>query len=118
GWTARRDSSWRPRRESCVAPGSCPRILRGCRLAHPHREHVAGGGMQDGVLGKIQQDRQAVALTAAEHDQIDFALARDTHDLRLDVAGFDAVRGAWKAELLCQCGNTLTGPRQQLVFDA
>ncbi len=49
-------------------------------------------GMQDGVFGKIHQDGQAVALAAAEHDQIGGFLVGNAQNFRLGVAGFDPGR--------------------------
>src|SRR5688572_31199940 len=67
-----------------------------CRLqlllaasVQPYGEDVAGRGVQDRVLGEIEQDRQPVALAAAEHDQVDPEPLRRADDLRLDATGLD-----------------------------
>src|SRR5271163_1672816 len=58
-------------------------------LRQPYREHVAMCRVQDRVFGKIHKDGQAVALAAAEHDQIGGFFLRNPENFRLGVAGFD-----------------------------
>ena len=45
--------------------------------------------VQHRVLGEVHQDREAMALAAAEHDQIRAFLSGDAQNLGLGVAGLD-----------------------------
>ena len=49
----------------------------------PDCQHVAMRGVQYGVFGEVQEDREAVAFAAAEHDQVGRLVGRHAQDLGL-----------------------------------
>ena len=72
--------SWsRRRRNVCVACWRSWALRMAARDAH--RQHVAGRGVQHGVLGEVDEDRQAVTLAAAEHDRGRLAVSRATRTI-------------------------------------
>ncbi len=73
--------------------------------------------MQDGVFGKIDQDAQAVALAAAEDDQIDRFFLRDAQDLGLLVAGFHPGGHARQPSASRQLFQFEFGALFQILFD-
>ncbi len=70
--------------------------------------------MQDGVLGEVHQNGEAVTLAAAEHDEIDLPLTGHPDDLRFDISGLDAVKGVRETELRRQRSETLARAHEQL----
>ena len=73
--------------------------------------------MQHGVLGEIEQDRDAVPFPAADHDQVDAARLRDPYHLGLYVAGVDQTFAMPELELRREFGDTDPGTVDELALD-
>ena len=58
-----------------------------------------------------------MALAAADHDQVDAALLRDAHDVRLDVAGLHDALAVLETEPLRELRDPLPGALDQLALD-
>ena len=79
-------------------------------LLQADRQHIAVRGVQDGVFRKIYQNRETVALAAAENDQIGVFLLRDAEHLRLGVAGSRPGGGQREPSRAARVRRDLTRP--------
>src|ERR1700687_268173 len=86
-------------------------------LLQTDRQHVAMRGVQDGVFGKIHQDGETMALTAAENDEIHSLLFRNAENFRLGVAAFDSTRGIGESQARDESGQLRARAIDQLVLE-
>src|SRR5579863_9393613 len=87
------------------------------RTAHAHCQYITRRRMQHSVGGEIDENRQSMSFAAAEHDEINVAIARDPDDVGLDVANFDLAACVGPSELSSKRGETRPRPLDQLILD-
>src|ERR1700684_134906 len=57
--------------------------------AQTYREHVAMRRVQNGVLGEVDENREAMTLAASQHDQVRALFLGHPQNLCLGIAHFD-----------------------------
>src|SRR6185437_5721914 len=95
---------------------SASRLSRG-GITHTYCQHVAGSPVQYRVFRAVHEQRQTMALTTANDDQIAVLLARVTQDLALDIARLHARAVGRQAELARERLDMLAGARDHLIID-
>src|SRR3984885_12612290 len=85
--------------------------------AHAHCQYITRRRMQHGVGGEIDENRQSMSFAAAEHDEVNVAVARDPDNVGFDVSYFDLAVRVGPSEFGGKRGEARLRARDQLILD-